>query len=277
VGIETILQRRMLLFRSTFNFRRHTEATFSLMTGLSSLDFKWIEDGLEHISMYSPGGYHPVSLGDVLHERYCIIHKLGHGGYSTVWLARDTQQEQYVAVKICIADALPHETKVIRDLSATSSDHPGKNSVPHLLDEFTVDGPNGTHTCFTTPLTQSSLRVIGEEDLFTVEVARALSAGLVQALSYIHSQGYVHGGSSLIFSVSLLWSAIESHCIQTSTSAMCLFLFQEGFRGSQWMNSSRNAANQRLILWYGGTVNRFRTTSQRILFSRFSSGARPGR
>ena len=36
---------------------------------------------------YSPGGYHPVHLGELLHHRqYQIIR---NGGFSTVWLARD--------------------------------------------------------------------------------------------------------------------------------------------------------------------------------------------
>lgn len=44
----------------------------------------------EPISGYVPGGYHPVALGDILHEgRYMIHHKLGYGSHSTVWLADD--------------------------------------------------------------------------------------------------------------------------------------------------------------------------------------------
>ena len=38
---------------------------------------------------YCPGGYHPVTLGDRFHDRYCVIQKLGFGVYSTVWLAND--------------------------------------------------------------------------------------------------------------------------------------------------------------------------------------------
>ena len=39
---------------------------------------------------YRPGGFHPVHLGDTFKEgRYRVIHKLGHGGFSTIWLARD--------------------------------------------------------------------------------------------------------------------------------------------------------------------------------------------
>ena len=45
----------------------------------------------ETILGYQRGGYHPVALGDTLKDgRYKICHKLGHGGYSTVWVARDS-------------------------------------------------------------------------------------------------------------------------------------------------------------------------------------------
>lgn len=44
----------------------------------------------ESLSRYQPGGYHPVHLGDTFDNgRYTVYHKLGWGGYSTVWLAND--------------------------------------------------------------------------------------------------------------------------------------------------------------------------------------------
>src|ERR1700733_10118486 len=47
-------------------------------------------DEIEDIEDYHPGGYHPISIGDTFdHGRFRVLHKLGFGGYSTVWLARD--------------------------------------------------------------------------------------------------------------------------------------------------------------------------------------------
>lgn len=44
----------------------------------------------ENILDYQPVSYHPVLLGDTLKDgRYTICHKLGRGGFSTVWVARD--------------------------------------------------------------------------------------------------------------------------------------------------------------------------------------------
>lgn len=46
----------------------------------------------ESLARYQPGGYHPVNLGDTFDNgRYTIHHKLGWGGYSTVWLANDRE------------------------------------------------------------------------------------------------------------------------------------------------------------------------------------------
>jgi serine/threonine-protein kinase SRPK3 len=55
----------------------------------------------ENVLNYRPGGYHPVVLGDTLKDgRYKIHHKLGYGGFSTVWVARDSK---YVVTLLTIA------------------------------------------------------------------------------------------------------------------------------------------------------------------------------
>jgi serine/threonine protein kinase len=138
-------------------------------------------------------------IGDMLHERYRIVDKLGFGGYSTVWLARDTHLKRYVAVKVSIANRLLRETKILRALSAPQpslSAHPGRHSIPLPLDEFELQGPNGTHPCYTMIPARCNLREVSFSRLFPLEVTRALSAGLTLAIAYMHSQGYVHGGLS---------------------------------------------------------------------------------
>ncbi|KAJ5443370.1 hypothetical protein N7445_004483 [Penicillium cf. griseofulvum] len=160
------------------------------------VEYDWIE-GVERLEEYQPGGYHPIVVGDILHGRYQIVDKLGFGGYSTVWLARDTHLNRYVTLKVNIADSVQHETKVLRAMSAPPSSsspvHPGRGLVPVLLDEFEVRGPNGKHICYTVPLAQCTLREVSFSRFFPLEVARALSYRLAQAVAYIHLQGYIHG------------------------------------------------------------------------------------
>ena len=173
----------------------------STMASNNRVEYNWIRD-VETLEEYRPGGYHPVMIGDVLRDRYQIADKLGFGGYSTVWLARDTHLNRYVAIKINRAKSLPRESKVLKDLSAARSSssvqHPGHGLVPVIQDEFSVKGPNGTHTCYAVTPAQCNLREISFSRLFPLDVARALSYGLTQAVAYTHLNGYVHGGSSNI-------------------------------------------------------------------------------
>lgn len=43
----------------------------------------------EAIPGYVAARYYPVRIGEVFNERYQVVGKLGYGGTSTVWLARD--------------------------------------------------------------------------------------------------------------------------------------------------------------------------------------------
>lgn len=155
-------------------------------------EYNWI-DGAESLDKYRPGSYHPVMLGDELHGRYRIVDKLGFGGYSTIWLARDAHLNRYVAIKVRIADATPFEIHALKALSSSST-HPGQKSIPLPLDEFRVQGPNGTHVCYTMAPARCNLREVSFSRLFPLEVAQALSGHLTLAIAYTHSQGYIHRG-----------------------------------------------------------------------------------
>ncbi|KAJ6145280.1 kinase-like protein [Penicillium chermesinum] len=136
-------------------------------------------EGVERLENYRPGGYHPIQIGDHFHGRYRVVHKLGHGSYSTAWLARDEHSNKYVAVKVCTANANPKEVDIISTLTRPDCppvNHPGKMMVPTILDRFTIHGPNGSHACHV-----------------TLDVARSLAAQLVLVVDYVHAQGIVHG------------------------------------------------------------------------------------
>ncbi|KAI9151484.1 SRSF protein kinase 3 [Paramyrothecium foliicola] len=162
-----------------------------------------VED-VEPPERYRPGGYHPVHVGDHFCNRYKVVHKLGFGSYSTTWLCWDERTSAYVAIKIAVAEAEHQsENRILRYLTDHGSNPnttPGKDFIPKLLDDFNIQGPNGTHRCFVTAPARMSIsdaRQASFKQLFHAPVARAIAAQLVQAVDFIHSQGVVHSGSYL--------------------------------------------------------------------------------
>jgi serine/threonine-protein kinase SRPK3 len=145
-------------------------------------------EGVEKLESYRVEGYHSMTIGDHIHNRYQVVQKLGHGTYSTIWLARDHKDGKYVAIKVCTADSNPLEFSVLSELS--NSQQRGKTLIPSVLDRFEIQGSNGTHACYVTIPARMSLSEAKDASynrLFQLEVARALAAQLVLAVEYVHS------------------------------------------------------------------------------------------
>jgi serine/threonine protein kinase len=113
--------------------------------------------GIENVQRYRPGGYHPVHIGDTL-SKYTVLHKLGYGGFSTVWLVkRDRTPIQPIvlgaaqppvtsfhALKILCSDvgdmAKNNEMAMLHPLGELGTyDHP---NIVTLEDSFDISGPN---------------------------------------------------------------------------------------------------------------------------------------
>ncbi|EXK36081.1 serine/threonine protein kinase [Fusarium oxysporum f. sp. lycopersici 4287] len=81
--------------------------------------YKYIEE-VEVLEDYRPGGYHPVQINDTLrHDRYQIVHKPGHGTFSTAWLALNRNSSTYVAVKVGASYADKNEVDILSRLAMT--------------------------------------------------------------------------------------------------------------------------------------------------------------
>ncbi|KAM7215388.1 Protein kinase-like domain containing protein [Rhypophila decipiens] len=155
---------------------------------------------LEKIYDYETGGLHPVHLGDVLGDAYSIIHKLGHGGFATVWLARDLKAQdttKYVALKIIRADSSRYDCpKLLLDRRAGEIYHEGEGFkyLCFPLDRFQLDGPNGSHLCFV-------CHVLGPRVSYGVfrtsddldKILRGVCHGVTTAIASLHHQGICHG------------------------------------------------------------------------------------
>ncbi|KGQ06162.1 Protein kinase dsk1 [Beauveria bassiana D1-5] len=91
--------------------------------------------------------------------------KIGFGAFSTVWLARDLDENRWVAVKICCGIEAPQrssEASILSEIRETCQGKAGVEQVLQLFDDFIIKGPNGFHECLITevvaPLTYSAVR-----------------------------------------------------------------------------------------------------------------------
>ena len=164
--------------------------------------YQW-QEFVEDLEEYQKGGYHPVRIGDVYSERrYRVIHKLGFGSYSTVWLARDLKLNRYVALKIIVAEAseASSESRVLRHLSKSyDPNFAGYSYLSVLWDDFSINGPNGQHRCLVSKPTRrsiASLKRASNNWLIPIEIARVLAAQAILGLQSIHRSGIIHGGKS---------------------------------------------------------------------------------
>lgn len=151
----------------------------------------------EDAEQYKPGGLHPILLGDSFKDgRYRIVHKLGFGSFSTVWLARDTLRERYVSLKMTRADFNPdsNELRILRYLAGRNNKHHGSEYVMRLEDYFVIKGPNGDHHCIVTQVAGRRLARPAGVNYSCLGPARLLACQLFQAVDYLHTCNVGHGG-----------------------------------------------------------------------------------
>ena len=154
----------------------------------------------EQLDDYRPGGLHPIHIEDSLDcGRYTVIHKLGYGLFSTIWLARDVTLNTYVALKILTAEASKtrNELGCLEFLSSKPrSMHPGQEhiSASFLHRHFWLDGPNGKHLIQVSKASGPSVSQISQWSIRIREsLARKIALKVTQGLAYLHSRGICHG------------------------------------------------------------------------------------
>ena len=163
-------------------------------------------DGVEHARDYRSGGFHPIAIGDAFSQgRYSIVHKLGYGGSSTVWLARDREGEvPLVALKALRAEDSSGHTDEICSLSIPKllrTALPTHACIQTVSDHFFVQGPNGTHLFIISPLAGPNVlamldcpgRTKGCRRL-RADLARKVAKQVAMTIYHMHCAGVVHGG-----------------------------------------------------------------------------------
>lgn len=179
--------------------------------------------GKEPSQDYTRGGYHPVNVGDIYHNRYTVVQQLGWGRYSTVWLVKDCElgipsrsprvnaefipsnrKKRKAAMKVLKSNVTEDagsgdECGILRTLRDTNPKAPGYRHICHLIDDFVHEGPNGPHICIVTELMGPTALdcyqcVPGAMPLHFV---KRVTKQMLLALQYIHDECHiVHTGLS---------------------------------------------------------------------------------
>ncbi|KAG9891634.1 hypothetical protein KCU94_g14273, partial [Aureobasidium melanogenum] len=110
----------------------------------------------ETLPAYNASHFYPVRIGEILRDRYQIVGKLGFGGTSAVWLARDLSERGHVAIKLyaqseSITSHSDTELRTYKRIENAPKHHPGCTAIRTLLDSFEVQGPKGSHRCLVHP------------------------------------------------------------------------------------------------------------------------------
>ncbi|OCL00681.1 kinase-like protein [Cenococcum geophilum 1.58] len=148
-------------------------------------------EGVEKVEGYRIGGFCPIAIGQMLDDKYEVIAKLGHGGYSTVWLAKDVTYNSWVAVKILKSEK---SSKTNSELAILQSARYA--TIVQYLGNFWTQSPNGYHLCLVMEVTGPSIRDYVESlwyGMLDSNTAIDLSRQCVTALKTLHDSGFAHG------------------------------------------------------------------------------------
>ena len=156
------------------------------------VDLEWIAEPWDkYDKKRTPHVFYPVRLGDLINERYLVEHKLGYGGFSTVWMAHDLRDNRDVALKIMLAGESGDDEIRIQDEIVHNV-----RDISHLityLDTFLLPGDECQHRVQVFPLVGPYICYTTVTEL---SMASRMSAArqLLEALENLHEAGIVHRG-----------------------------------------------------------------------------------
>lgn len=110
--------------------------------------------------------------------------------------------EQWVSIKIITAERTgqTREPSNLRALLKHANGDLGSKYIVQLLDDFVLEGPNGSHLCLVLQLLGPTInRAV--EDQYSVgerldtETVLEISRQLLEALHFLHESDFAHGGT----------------------------------------------------------------------------------
>jgi len=130
------------------------------------------------------------SHGRLVGERYRIEHEIGHGGMSTVYLARDETHERKVAVKVLLPSLTG--TLSVDDFISEIRTTAGL-SHPHILPLLDSGKENGSPFYVTPFVRGESLRErLARQGPLSLDESLRIASAVARALAHAHAEGVIH-------------------------------------------------------------------------------------
>lgn len=155
----------------------------------------------EPASRYSEGGFCPIDLGDRILNRFTILHKLGYGRDSTIWLVSDDKKRhgQYVALKVMAACTSRKKYGQMERVKKRIRHYERKHHSPGLFvmefGSFWHTSANGEHLCQVLPVVGPTLDSLNsdyddDEDprLLYASFVKDFARQLVRAVETLHGE-----------------------------------------------------------------------------------------
>ena len=143
---------------------------------------------------YLDGKFYPVKIGEKLNDRYKVEHKLGYGGFATVWMAEDTTatlKPSLVALKIVQPGEIgEHERRIQNEIIHSIRDRSRLNL---YQDKFYLQGSHGSHLVLVLPLQGPSFQTVRYKSM-TISARLSVAKQVLEGLKTFHDGGFIHQG-----------------------------------------------------------------------------------
>ncbi|KAH8162416.1 hypothetical protein CIB48_g5836 [Xylaria polymorpha] len=182
--------------------------------------------------------FYPMTLGEVINEKYKVVAKLGFGSASTIWCCRNLATNKYAALKIyahdlVAEDEIDNETAIYKHLStAGNPDHPGKMYVRTIQDSFFVTSRAGNpHQCLVHEVLSNdilSLRYTRPDRKLPEAMLKQILIHLLLALDFLHSECHtIHTEENIL--LGLVDSSIVEQLDTKEIAASSLYKSVNGY------------------------------------------------
>ena len=138
-------------------------------------------------------------IGDVLNNQYILLHKIGFGSFSSVWLTYDIVHDAFFAIKIQTPDDYEEgirEIQIYEMINNISKQNKSVDSLMLLKSSFVLVKEDKKYVCMVMELMAGSLYDLIKIDKYTSglpeEVVNKIQIQMMEGLNILHNFDIIH-------------------------------------------------------------------------------------